>query len=232
MSMTASQIVAKACKIAKCPGYIIDGGQELNLALGDLVMHRNLKVNLVKESISVSAYNFGPFSLASGYLRTYDLFFKDALSAQTYFLEPCSMRQYDNENMSLGVGAFPYEWATDLSPVASGGVGLMYIYPASNVKITLTHRYYLDQPDIASPESSATVPWFEDSDYLVMATAARLMRITDDDRRPAFIMECEQMIKQHLMTEGDEQQVVKEVRLDPRRFRVNGTLKPTKQDPW
>jgi hypothetical protein len=45
-------------------------------------------------------------------------------------------------------------------------------------------------------------------------------------------MECENMLRQHLMTEGDEQQVVKEVTLDPRRFKIKGNLKSTKQDPW
>jgi hypothetical protein len=45
-------------------------------------------------------------------------------------------------------------------------------------------------------------------------------------------MDCENMIRQHLLTEGDEQQVVKEVILDPRRFRTGGSLRPTKLSPY
>jgi hypothetical protein len=230
MSLTASQIVAKACKIAKCPGYIVDGGQELNLVLADLVMHRNLKVNLVTATIAVTAFSNGPFNLESTYLRTYDLSY--TIGGETYFLNPCSLKEYDQEYKTASYSNYPYEWASDLSPAASGGVGLLYIYPQSNAPLSLQHRYYIDQPDITSPEISSTVPWFEDTDYLITATAARLMRITDDDRRQGFMQECEQMIKTHLMTEGDEQQVVKSVILDPRRFRVNGKLKPTKENPW
>jgi hypothetical protein len=230
MNLTASQIVAKACKIAKCPGYIVDGGQELNLTLADLVMHRNLKVNLVKASIAVAAFSNGPFNLEATYLRTYDLSY--TVGGETYFLEPCSLREYDQEYKTTTYSNYPYEWATDLSPVASGGVGLMYIYPQSNAPLILQHRYYINQPSITSPESSSTVPWFEDTDYLVMATAARLMRITDDDRRIAFVQECEAMLKRHLMTEGDEQQVVKSVILDPRRFKIKSNLRPTKENPW
>ena len=227
MSLTASQIVAKACKIAKCPGYTVDGGQELNLTLLDLSMHRNLKVNLVTSQIAVPAYSNGPFNLEADYLRTYDLSFVDT-AGQVYFLEPASLREYDQEYKTAGFGNYPYEWATDLS----GNAGLLFIYPQSNAQLSLQHRYYLKRPDIATPETSNLTPWFEDSDYLVVATAARLMRITDDDRRLAFVQECEQLLRSHLMTEGDEQQVVKEVKLDPRRFRINGRLKPTKDDPW
>jgi len=84
------------------------------------------------------------------------------------------------------------------------------------------------QPDIASPETSAVIPWFPDQDYLIHATATRLMKITDDTRYERFIAEGEKMLRIHLIMEGDEQQVVKSVRLDPRRFHSNRTLKPTK----
>jgi hypothetical protein len=36
------------------------------------------------------------------------------------------------------------------------------------------------------------------------------------------------MLATHIIMEGDEQAVVKSVRLDPRRFHTNRTLKPTK----
>jgi len=55
-----------------------------------------------------------------------------------------------------------------------------------------------------------------------------LMQITDDTRRPEFLGECDKMLRLQIIMEGDEQQVVKSVRLDPRRFHSNRTLKPTK----
>ena len=76
------------------------------------------------------------------------------------------------------------------------------------------------------------MPWFADQDYLIQATALRMMRITDDSRYDNWVNMCDRMLEIHLLTEGDEQQVVKEVKLDPRRFRVGGSAKPTKTDPF
>ena len=230
MAITAAQIVQDACAIAKCPGMLALGGRSLNLVLDDLVLHRNLKVNLVSQTINVVANSNGPFNLEADYLRTYELMY--LIEDQPYFLNPSSRAQFDSEPNKSTTSNYPYEWATDLSPVAGGGVGLLYIYPQSNQNLTMTHRYFIKRADITTPETSSTIPWFQDQDYLVQATAARLMRVTDDVRYDRFVLDCEKMLQLHLMTEGDEQQVVKEVKLDPRRFRVAGAVKPTKLDPW
>ncbi len=230
MSLTAMQIVADACSIAKAPGFTAQGGRCLNLALADLLMHRNLKVNLISEIIVAPANSNGPFNLAANYLRTYDMVYY--VNGEPFFLNASSLKEYDSEIQQAGISSYPYEWASDLSAVASGGLGIFYIYPQSNAPISITHRYYEQQADIVTPESSNVIPWFTDQDYLITATAMRLMRITDDDRYAEYNANCEQMLLRHLLMEGDEQQVVKSVSLDPRRFRVSGGSKPTKNDPW
>lgn len=229
MPLSAAQIVADACQIAKCPGFTAQGGRNLNLVLIDLCK-RNLKVNLAVQSINATVNSNGPFNLESDYLRTYDLFY--LIDGEPYFLNPASLRQYDAETNKVQISDYPYEWATDLSAVATGGVGKLYIYPQSNTGLTLTHRYFKKQSEITTPETSQTVPWFEDQDYLVQAVAARLMRITDDARYDGYMARAEQMLALHLLTEGDEQQVVKEVQLDPRRFAVRNSLRPTKINPY
>lgn len=230
MTITSAQIITDACQIAKCPGYTAQAGRALNLALSDLVLHRNLKVNLISSTVLVPANSFGPFNLEANYLRTYDMFY--TVSGTPYFLNPCSLKQIDAENYQSGTSNYPYEWASDLSSVPTTGLGKLYIYPASNSGVTITHRYYNQQADIVSPESSSVVPWFSDQDYLIHATAARLMRITDDDRYAKFMEDCGKLLMIHLMEEGDEQQVVKEISLDPRRFRVGGSGRPTKLEPY
>jgi hypothetical protein len=60
----------------------------------------------------------------------------------------------------------------------------------------------------------------------------RLMKITDDARYDKFRLDAEDMLRTHLIMEGDEQQVVKEVRLDPQRFHMNRSLRPTKLNPY
>lgn len=229
MSLTSAQIVLKAAQIAKAPGMISIVGQELNLALNDLCLHRDLKCNRILTTIAVSGGSFGPFPLAANYLRTYDLFFLQ--NNIPYFLNPAGQDQYDAEFKDPSIANYPYEYATDLSTatIVATGAGQISIFPQSNFSLSLQHRYMINQPDITTPESSAVIPWFTDQDYLIEATAARMMRITDDSRYDKFTARAEEMLRIHLITgDGDEQQVVKEVRLDPRRFHTFRGIKPTK----
>lgn len=230
MAQTSAQVVALACGEAKCPGFIIQGGQYLNLVLKDLWLHRDLKVNLKTQPLTVQANSNGPFNLEADYQRTYDLFYLQ--NNLPYFLKPASLRHYDQEFKDPSISNYPYEYATDLSSaaiVASGAAGQVYIYPQSSGQIILTHRYMQKQADIVTPEVSAVVPWFEDQDYLVKATAKRLMGLTDDDRMKQYNDDAEAMLRIHLiMAADDEQQIVRRVTLDPWSFSVTRNLRPTK----
>ena len=230
--LQAQQIVTLACQIAKCPGFIQQGGQFLNMTLEDLWLHRDLKENRVTEFITVQANNYGPFTLPQNYNRTYDMFFEQ--NNLPYFLNPISTQEYDAEFKDPSIANYPYEFMTLLYDETTAlnqnppSAGQLFIYPQSSGQIVLTHRYMVRQPDIVTPETSTVIPWFPDQDYLITATAARLMQVTDDTRRPEFLKEAATMLGIHLIMEGDEQQVVKSVKLDPRRFHTNRTLKPTK----
>lgn len=228
--LQAQQIVQMACTIAKCPGFTSQGGQFLNLVLDDLCLHRDLKMNRETQPITVQANNNGPWALEADYLRTYDLFFQQ--NNLPYFLNPISIEEYDQEFKDPSIANYPYEYATILydsaTAIANGSAGQLFIYPQSSGQITLTHRYMQSRPAIATPETSTVIPWFPDQDYLIKATAARLMEISDDTRYDSFIARCDDMLRTHLIMEGDEQAVVKHVRLDPRAFHVNRVLRPTK----
>jgi hypothetical protein len=230
--LQAQQIVARACSIAKCPGFIQQGGIYLNMALEDLWLHRDLKINRVTEFITVQANNYGPFTLPANYLRTYDLFFQQ--NNLPYFLNPISTQEWDQEFKDPSIANYPYEFMTILLDETTAleqvppSAGSLFIYPQSSGQIVLTHRYMVKQPDISTPETSATIPWFPDQQYLIMKTASFLMQESDDTRQESFLKQCEAMLRIHIIMEGDEQQVVKSVRLDPRRFHSNRTLKPTK----
>lgn len=231
MSLTATQIVTEACQIAKAPGFTAQGGRALNLVLNDLVLHRDLKILRKQQSITITVGSNGPFTLETDYLRTYDLFY--TVNNFPYFLYPLSQEQYDQLFKDPSIANYPYAYATDLTNQQTQTAGLLYIYPQSNTALTLTHRYMVNMADIASPETSSTVPWFPDQDYLIMATAKLLMRITDDARFESFVKNCEDMLRTHLiMGDGDEQKVVKEIRLDPQRFHMNRTIRPTKLNPF
>ena len=230
--LQAQQIVQRACAIAKCPGFIQQGGIYLNMALEDLWLHRDLKINRVTEFITVQANNFGPFVLPQNYQRTYDLFFQQ--NNLPYFLNPISTEEYDQEFKDPSIANYPYEFMTILYDETTAlqqvppSAGQLFIYPQSSGQIVLTHRYMVKQPDITAPETSSVIPWFPDQEYLIRKTAAYLMDETDDTRLDRFNKMCDDMLRIHIIMEGDEQQVVKSVRLDPRRFHTNRTLKPTK----
>lgn len=237
--MLQSQDVCKlARQIAKGPGFATQSGQFLNMVLEDLVLNRNLKMNRVTNPITLPANTFGPINLEADYLRTYDLFYPMPSTGApvgsqgiTIFLVPSTTKQWDAEFKDPSTANYPYEFSTDLSPQAAGGLGLLYVYPMSSGQLTLTHRYMLKRPDIATPESSAAIPWFQNTDYLVKATAAKLMMVTGDDRHDSFVAQCEEMLRPYLIMEGDEQETVHALVLDPRHFRSNRSLRLTKSSP-
>lgn len=250
--MQASAICLLASRIAKGgTGMVQIAGQFLNLVLEDLKLNKNLKINRVTQMLTVtSQQQTGPFPLESDYLRTYDLFYPipsaggSLASSTIQFLVPITMEQFDAEFKSPSIANYPYEFATDLSTQAqvwSGGspgvgtltsAGNLFIYPQTNGQIVMTHRYMRNQPDIPTPESSTVIPWFPYTQYLIHATAAHMMGVTGDDRESQFLQESDTMLKPHLIMEGDEQSAVHEIKLDPRKFKSNRSLKPTKVAPY
>lgn len=253
MPLSAAALCVKISQIAKGGlGQVSIAGQDLNLTLQNLWLHRDLKVNRVTQFITPAGGSYGPFPLESDYQRTYDLFFplplsgSNASSGQPQFLDQVTMEQFDMEFKDVSTTDYPYEFATDLSLQAqtaataqvsaitpgATSAGWLYIYPQSPGNITLTHRYMCSQPDITNPAQSSTVPWFVDQDYLITATAARMMQLTGDSRRAEFLEEAERLLKPYLIMEGDEQKTVRGIKLDPRKFHYKRGLKPTKSDPF
>jgi hypothetical protein len=235
--MTAQQICILAAQIAKGPGFLTQSGQFLSLILQDLYQKRDLKINRITQMITVGPGTYGPFNLESDYHRTYDMFYPMPPSSGPttqglpLFLTPITMEQYDSEFKDPSLANYPYEFATDLSTqaqTASGTKGQLYVYPQSSGSIQVTHRYMCEQPDISSPQTSATIPWFENQDYLITALAAKLMMITGDDRMKQFEEDAETRLRPYLIMTGDEQQTVRNIKLDPRRFHMNRNLRPTK----
>ncbi len=221
-------------------------GQYLSNVLEELVLIRNLQMNRITTTFTAASGTYGPFALPGDYLRTYDIFYLipgvggSAASSQTLFLNPVTMEQFDAEFKSPTQTNYPYEWASDLSTDAqvwSGGTtglgtktsaGALYIYPASSGALPLTHRYMKKQPEYSTPQLNQLEPWFPYSDYLITATAAKMCRQTGDDRWQALWDQAELMLSPFLVQTGDEQGTVRVVGLDPRHFRFNRSLKPTK----
>ena len=230
MPLTAAQIVAKACSIAHVPGFTQQGGQDLNLTLNDLCQHRNLKMLRKTTTITISVASNGPFTLPTDYYRVYDFFY--TVNNFPYKLNELSQEQYDMLFKDPSIANYPQWYATDLTNQQTQSAPLIYVYPQSTSALSATLRYFVNMADISSPESSSTVPWFPDQDYLINATAMRLMKLADDARKPEFEAAGEKMLLKHLVIEGDEQHVAHKIRLDPTAFNLNRALRPTKTQPY
>lgn len=230
MTITSSQIVADACSIAKAPGYTAQGGRAMNLVLNDLCQHRFLKMLRKQTTISITANSNGPFALPTDYYRTYDFFY--TVNNFPYKLTPMSQEQYDLLFKDPSIANYPQWFTTDLTAQQTQSAGSVFVYPQTTTTIAATLRYMVNMPDIATPETSTTVPWFPDQEYLTKAIAAYLMLFTDDERKERLTKECEDMLRLHLILDGDEEQVVKNIRLDPLRFRFRRALRPTKTNPY
>lgn len=228
MPLTNAQIVQEAMYRAKAPaGYTTSSGRCFNLVLDDLCYKRDLAVNLIQETLTIPANTNGPITGAADYLRTYDFFY--TINGVVYFMNPVDLARFDAEFKQPQLANYPYEFAVDSSPQASQGAQQIYIYPMSNQTLSATHRYFRKQPQYTSPESdSVTVPWFQDQTYLITATAAKIMEITDDTRLAEFEARAAAQLKPYLIMEGDKENRVSRVRLDPLMFKQGRSLTPTK----
>ena len=192
MPLQAQQIVTLACQIAKCPGFTSQGGQFLNATLQDLCQGYDLDAALGTNAFSFNSaagQGSGPYTLPADYLRTQvkdgkDEFFY-TINGVPYPLIQCTKAEYDWMVQTPGFQNFPYYYATDLSVSPPQ----LFVWPPASGAYPCIMRYYRLMPDIATPESSATVPWFLNTEILITSTAGRLMGITGDSRYEAYMSE-------------------------------------------
>jgi hypothetical protein len=246
--VTLQDIVFMACQAAKgvsgVPGYGSGmtpiAGRWLTTVLEDLKYKYNLKVNRVTQPITLTTGTFGPINLEADYLRTYDMFYPLPTSGGgtsqglPQFLEPLTTAKMDALFKDPSVANYPYFYATDLSTQAqttSGTTGLLYWYPMTSGSIVVTHRYMKNQPDYVTPETNSSVPWFNNSNYLILETASRMCMTTGDDRSKQWHDQAQEMLRPLLIMEGDEQEAVKQIKFSPELFHFVKNAKLTKSSP-
>jgi hypothetical protein len=246
--LQAQQIVALATQIAKCPGFTSQGGQFLNATLQDLCQDYDLEAaqgTYVFSFNSVTGQGSGPYTLPTDYLRARvsdgkdDFFY--TINGQPYPLIQVTKAEYDWMVQTPGFTSFPYYYATDLAPVTAGQPGQLFVWPPANGSYPCIMRYWRQMPDIVTPETSAVVPWFANTDILVTSVAGRLMAITGDERYEKFTSEdiervptsWKAKLAAYLKNVEDREGAVHTVGRDRRRWGRNfDTLRNTKQIGW
>ena len=243
MALTAAQIVALACQDASTQGYTSQAGQLLNVILQELCQDYNFDA-----AKGTTVFNFnpgtatnaslypnvqpggGPYTLPSDFLRMVNS--KDAtwyLNGVPYPMIPCDLSEYDNFVQQAGQQSYPYIFATDVSQSPPN----LLIWPPASGAYQCLIRYYRLMPDIATPETSSTVPWFRNTGYLRTKLAAEMMGIADDSRREEYLNRATNMLNHYLKLKDDNSDRAISVTLDRRLFRNNfSTLKNTKSVGW
>lgn len=233
MALTAAQICALARQDAKCPGYVSQSGQFLNMILSDLnqdydfelaagVVYGNFNPGLTAP-VGNSMFGSGPYPLPADFLR-----FKDDKSAfwtlqgVPYLMIQCDLSEFDMTVQQAGLQSYPYVIATDMSladeTIEGDSTPVFYVYAPPSGTYPYTIRYYRQMPDIATPESSPSIPWFPNQGYLRKQLAAMLMGITGDVRQEKWEEQADIQLRKYLLLKDNRSTRSTTVKLDKRRF--------------
>lgn len=232
MALQAQQIVAKALAIAKAPGFSVQGGDALNFVLQELAQTYDLEAARKTGTFTLNqGSNFGtvgvgsgPYLLPTDYLRM----FKDDLVYQInqvpYKMISIDLDEFDNLVQQPGIATYPEQYATDTSggAIATYGAPVIMVWPPSGIGTPVTFRYWSQPPDITSPSTSAAVPWFPNSNYLITRVAGEIMKLTGDKRADAFLgtspSGAQGILDRYLKMMTDDEGRAKTVTLDRRHF--------------
>lgn len=237
MSLQAQQIVTLATQVAKCPGYVSQAGQLLNAILSELCQTYDLQEASSRAQIVVSpSAGSGPYPLPADYLRAWRDTAIYYIQGVPYSMVNMSLQEFDVLVQQAGISNYPERWATDVAPLGSGLPANMYVWPPAGGTYTVFVRYYRRMPDITTPEISATIPWFTNTNYLFTRLSGELMKLTNDDRASKFLGDgpdgAQGILDRYLKLQEDDDGRAKTVELDRRLFRRTDNLRITKLLGW
>lgn len=246
MALQAQQIVSLACQIAKCPGYVVQAGQFLNNALQTLaqdydfgVIRKTFNFNFDTSSTG-NGYvaGCGPNLMPADFLRAHKNGAFYMINGVPYTMIGYEQSEFDRFVQQAGNAAYPFAFYVDVSKTPME----LYVWVPASGAYAATVRYNPQMPDIPTPESSTTIPWFPNSDILITYVAGSLMNITDDARAPSFLGEPDNapngykaQLRSYLKMKDDPESAgVKTVKLDRRLFGQTSWshLKSTKTIGW
>jgi hypothetical protein len=234
VALQAQQIVSDACSIAKGPGFKASAGRMLNMILSELCQNYDIELarGIAPVVVGSGGVGSGPYLLPTDYLRAA----RDAgiylISGVPFRLINVDLAEFDIMIQAGGISNYPQYFATDVSQTPPA----MYVWPPPSGVFTVNIRYYKQMPDITTPETSAAIPWFPDTNYLITRLAGEVMNFTDDTRRDVFLGDgphgARGILDRWLKLQSDDEGRAKTVELDHRRFRSGDSSKNTKKLGW
>ena len=216
---------------------VSQAGQKLNTILQDLCQNYDLEL---ARGVTLLTFtnSSGPYTLPTDYLRARKGMIFYMFQGVPYSPVSIDLSEYDLLVQQAGFADFPRDFATDMSQSPP----TMFFWPPPSIPgILVTVRYYKQMPDIATPETSSTVPWFPNSNYLITRLAGELMQIAGDDRAEAFLSDnADQhplgagvLLRKYLELKDDPEGRTNRVTLDRRYWGTNwNRLKNSKIVGW
>lgn len=223
MALQAQQIVSLACQIAKTPGMVTQAGQFLNTMLQSLAQNYDFEVirktyNFTFDMSSTGngyVAGCGPNLMPTDFLRAHKKGAFYMISGVPYTMIGYEQNEFDTFVQQAGNQAYPYAFYVDVSKTPME----LYVWVPAAGAYSATVRYNPQMADITSPESSTTVPWFPNTDYLIDGVAGRMMKIANDDRMDAYMARADANLDAYLKMKDDPESAgTKRVTLDRRFF--------------
>lgn len=240
MALNASQIIDLACQVAKCPAFTTQGLQLLNAVLQELLLDYDFLS--IRKSFSFTfstgasglgyAPGSGPNPMPADFVRLHrgGNFYK--ISQVPYVLIGVTQEEFDTFVQQPGLASYPYLSYVDIATSPAG----LYVWPPASGNYPATVRYNPMMPDIVD---TTQAPWFPNATYLITRLSGELMKLTNDDRMPAFLSDqpgsggAGELLKKYLAMKDDPETAPKNVKLDPRMFKPSiATLRNTKTIGW
>ena len=220
LSLSCQTIIARALDIAKNPGYTTQAGEMLQAELDNLALNYDWQILRKKYTFNANP----PTADANGnyrsanpmpadFVRTREVYY--LIEGQPFMLNAMSLAMYDSLFSGPGIQNYPENYATDMNP----NPPLLYLYPPPTVPIQVFMRYQSIPPPIANPATNTSQPWFPYAQYLIRKVAQEVFLITDDQRYGQMYPVTEQMLKDILKIQGDAENYVRTIGLDPLIFR-------------
>jgi hypothetical protein len=217
--LTAQQICSLARQTAKVPGWTTQSGQLLNMILADLCQTYDFDL-----CMTTAAFNFtgqpGPYSLPSDFLRFRKGQGVFTIDGVPYNMIPMDIQQYDLLVLTAGMNSYPTMYAVDMATSPPSA----YFWPPPSGAYPFTGRYQRQMPEITTPESSSTVPWFPNQDYLLRRLSGELMNIADDNRAADYLGDdpkgfgAQALLREYLKMKDNPEGRVNTVQLDRQLF--------------
>jgi hypothetical protein len=223
MALTNSQIIDRACTIAKVPGYRVQAGQYLNLTLQTLC--QTYDFDFIKKVQTINFTNAISYDLNADNLRTKEVYY--SVNGDIFYLFQIPIETYHTLFIGPGVSNYPNKFAVDVSLSPKQ----LFPYPPPSISQSVTVQYFPQMPDITSPETSDAVCWFPQQEYLIMKVAACLMLETEDDRYGTFEMAAASMLTKFLDLTDDKEGYSRTIKLSRERFRNGNNQNPNKAFP-